>query len=194
MSKYALQVTTPPSLEPLSVAEAKTHLRLEESEDTAYVESLIKVARQHLEELANRAFITQTLKLSLCGWPSSRIIRLPRAPAQSVVDVKYIDGAGMLQTISPSDYVLNAAAEPAEIWPNAGKSWPSIATHPQAVQITYTAGYGSAAADVPETVRHTMRFLVAHWYENREIMSAGSAIPLPMTIDNLVSLFRVYEF
>lgn len=190
---YGLTVSTPPAVEPVTLAEAKAHLRIETSSDDTVITALIVAARQQLEEICNRAFVTQTLVKTMECWPACGCIRLPRPRAIAVTSVKYLDAALVLQTVDPANYVLTAGREPAEIWPVNGYCWPSPAVNnPNAVQVTWTAGYGPAAADVPELVKHAIKFLVAHWYENRETVNIGNIVnDLPFALQSLIDLIRV---
>lgn len=192
MSRYGLQVTTPPATEPVTLAEAKAHLRLETTADDTYVTSLITLARQFLETLANRAFITQTLTMTFACWPTGSFIKLPRAPALNITSIQYLDSAGVYQTLSPSNYVLDANKSPGEVWLASNGSWPTLSlAHPQNIKIIYTAGYGAAASAVPEAVKHAIKFQVAEYYENRE---GGGQDYLTAPVKRLLDSFRVQEF
>ena len=55
-----LTLATEPTAEPVTLAEAKTHCRVDTSDDDTYITTLIKAARLYTEEATNRALITQT--------------------------------------------------------------------------------------------------------------------------------------
>lgn len=63
-----VRLLTPPVVEPVTVAEAKTHLRLEETADDAYVNGLITTARQWAEKVCWRGFVSQVYELVLPGF------------------------------------------------------------------------------------------------------------------------------
>jgi len=158
-------------------------------EDT-YVTALITAARTHLEEITGRSFITQTWQLTLDEWGS--MITLPRPPAASVTSITYTDTDGAEQTLAADQYTLASEALPGYILPAWGVSWPSLRDVPENVVVTYTAGFGDAAANVPETLRLAVKMLVAHWYENREPAVIGtSAGSVPFTVAALVAPYRV---
>lgn len=160
-----LKLVTPPAEEPVSLEEAKSHLRLEGVDDDAYVAVLIAAARRRCEAYQSRAYITQTWDLYLDGFPAGDI-RIPIAPLESVVSVKYKDTAGSMQTLDPSCYVVDTASEPGRISPACGQSWPSTYGEINAVEIRFVAGYG-AAADVPEHIRQAILMTVGDLYEHR---------------------------
>src|ERR1700681_82475 len=66
---YSLVVVTPPTDEPLTLEETKTHLRVTNADDDTYISGLITAVRQHLEKIENRCFMTQTLRMQLDSFP-----------------------------------------------------------------------------------------------------------------------------
>lgn len=176
MSPLTTKVTivTPPTEEPVSLAEAKAHLRVDGSDEDSLISSLIKSARVSCETQTGRAFVTQTLRADLDGFPSGREeIKLPRPRLQSITSIEYYDDAGTLRTLATSVYEADTAAEPGEIVLLPGQSWPTVQTDRRnAVRVTYVAGWGNAAAADP-MAKQAMLLLIAHWYENREASSQG---------------------
>ncbi|MHC4877581.1 MAG: head-tail connector protein [Planctomycetota bacterium] len=161
------QVTTPPTSEPLTTAEAKLHLRVTHSEEDTYIDGLIKAARQYVERKAWLSLITQTLTLTLREFPrGSAPIFLPCAPVQSVTSISYVDTAGDPQTLTT--HQTDLAISPPQIVPAYSESWPATRKQPAAVTVVYQAGFGAAATDVPQTVRQAMLLLIGDWYHYRE--------------------------
>jgi hypothetical protein len=64
-----LTLITPPASEPVTLAEAKAHLRLEIGDDDALVAGLVTAARQHVEDLIAQSLVTQTWQLTLDKFP-----------------------------------------------------------------------------------------------------------------------------
>jgi uncharacterized phiE125 gp8 family phage protein len=159
-----LKLFTPPCEEPVSLAEAMAHLRLESGED-AYLTSLITAARRHCESFQRRAYVTQTWDLYLNLFPPG-CIKIPVPPCQSVMFIKYKDIAGILQTLESTDYLVDSFSEPGLICRACGKSWPATYPEINSVQIRFAAGYGTAA-DVPQEVKHAILLKVADLYEHR---------------------------
>jgi|TARA_R100000084_G_scaffold109442_1_gene76894 uncharacterized phiE125 gp8 family phage protein len=190
MSWTSFKVTTAPASEPISTAEAKTQLRIDGSSEDTLIGNYITVARQTLEILMRRAFITQTITLKYDKFPSR--IRLPRPPAISVTSIQYVDTNGATQTWSASDYTVDSQIEPASIVPAYDKDYPDTRDIPNAVTVTYTAGYG-AASDVPENIKLAIRLLVGHYYENREATTIKKLSDLPLGLQMLVSSIEIPE-
>jgi uncharacterized phiE125 gp8 family phage protein len=192
----AWKLVTAPTSEPVTVAEAKAHLRVDLSDDDVLIESLITAARVHIEDATSRALITQTWRINLDDWPPCGYLCLPRPPLQSVTSVVYTDSAGTAATLSASKYAADTDSEPGRIVLNCGQTWPvtTLATS-NPIVITYIAGYGAAAA-VPQQLKQAILLLLGHWYENREgsIVGSGGVSPIPFAIDSLIWMNRIKEF
>lgn len=185
--------TVDAAAEPLTLAEAKLFLRVEVDADDDLISALITAARLRCEAIVNRSFVTTTWRLTLDYFPpysarslsllppaivggysdrnywlnlSDTAIELPYPPTLAVSSIAYVDPAGTTRTLDPSAYQV-AAGTPGQVTPAYGSIFP--ATRPQlgAVTVTYTAGYGPTAADVPKAVGAAMRFLLASYYEHR---------------------------
>ncbi len=187
----ALEVVTPPSVEPLTVAEAKSHLRVDGTAEDVYIGALVTAARSHVETVTNRALIDRQLRLSLDYFTCE--IRLPRAPLQSVDSIDYIDLAGASQTLPPAEYQVDSVTEPARLRPAPDLSWPETDFRLNAVKILFTAGYGTTEADVPEDIRHALRLLIGHYYAHPESVVAGAPVAeLPQAVDALLAPHHVW--
>ena len=99
-------------------------------------------ARRHCEAFQQRAYLAQTWDFYLNSFPCGCII-VPLPPLQEIEFVKYRDSAGVLQTLDPSEYVVDAFSEPGLICHAYGKSWPVTYPENNAVQIRFVAGGGS---------------------------------------------------
>jgi uncharacterized phiE125 gp8 family phage protein len=187
----SLQLVTPPAGEPVSLAEAKLHLRVDVDDDDALIGSLISAARQAAETLTGRQMITARWKLVLDAFPCHAIL-LAKCPVQSVVNIQYLDMNGMSQTLPLIDYVVDTSCEPARITPVFGKTWPPTLPQIGAVTITFDAGFGAASA-VPEGIKSWIKLRVGSLYAHREEMSIlmrGRIDPLPF-VDGLLDPYRV---
>lgn len=172
--RWAVAVTTPPAEEPVTLAEAKKHLRVTDAEQDTWISMAITAAREYAETFQGRAYITQQLRLSLQRWPAGGAIYLPRPPLQSVESVTYILEGGTAQTLDPATYVVEAASEPGAVILKAGLSWPGDTLRPGLpVRVDYTAGYGAAAA-VPTRAVQAMLLLIGEWFEHRESVVVGA--------------------
>jgi uncharacterized phiE125 gp8 family phage protein len=186
-----LKVVTPPDVDPVTLAEAKAHLRLDTSaDDDAYVSTLISAARERVELFLRRALITQTLEYTIDGFPAGEI-DLPRPPLQSIEWIKYVDTAGILQTLPAQDYVSdvssNEIARVALAW---NRYWPITRSSINAAVIRFIEGYGDDAEDVPQAIRHGILIEIANLYENREDAVVGQAVNLMPVSERLLWPYR----
>ncbi|MDB5597383.1 MAG: hypothetical protein JWM36_4344 [Hyphomicrobiales bacterium] len=186
-----LRLITPPAEEPISISEAKSHLRVEHDEDDDLIGSYVAAARHHLEMMTGRAFVTQTWE-AVCNAFSCHGMELARVPVQSVVSIKFDDVTGTEQTLPSDRYVLDNLREPAWLIAGATNGWPSTADAVNAVRVQFVAGYG-AAASVPVSIKQAMKLLVGHWYASREAVDAsGRGSELPFGVIALISPYRLW--
>ncbi|WP_337186585.1 hypothetical protein [Phenylobacterium sp.] len=109
--------------------------------------------------------IEQTWRLSLDRWPAR--IDVPLGPVSAVVDVTYLDPIGAEQPLDPDDYVFDLDRRPLRIWPAEGVSWPAHKVGPGAIKVTFKAGFGPAAADLPADIVGALKVIVGQRFENR---------------------------
>jgi len=202
-----IQLVTPPTEEPVSLLEAKLHLRVEFDEDDMLIASLITAARQAAETLTGRQLTTARWKQvldcfpgpSLMGVPAGQAFTLPghaillaKAPVQSVVSINYLDMGSVNQTMPALTYTVDVACEPARITPVFGQIWPICLPQIGAVSVTFDAGYGTAA-QVPEGIKSWIKLRVGSLYAHREevaALSRGRIESLPF-IDGLLDPYKV---
>lgn len=187
-----LVVTVQPTIEPLTVAEVATHLRTSADPELA---AYIIAARQYCETYTRRSFITRTLRYTLDQFPTCEsYLALPRPNLLTVTSVQYVDTNGDTQTFSSSDYSVDTASLPGRIILDYGVSWPSTRCQPNAVTVTYTAGYGATTDAVPESIKQAMKLLIGDWYENREAKFVGVSAQENEAVKSLLWSERVVEF
>lgn len=186
----AYKIITPPSEEPVSLSEAKQHLRVDGSDDDALISSLIVAARQQAENETLRALCTQTRELVRDYFPHDFILR--GAPIQSIVSVSFIDADGNDQVLDPVDTLLDKDSEPGYLVPAYGRDWPETFPVPNAVRVRYICGYGSAA-DVPQSIKQWMLLAIGAMYAQREAISDRPLSALPDRFwHRLLDPYRIY--
>ncbi len=217
MTSFSL--LTPPSVEPVLLADAKQQARIDTNADDAFVISLITAARQWAERYTGRAFVTQTWQMALDAWPgvldmdwdgvrqgpisspaSMSYISLPRPPLQSVTSVTYYDNNDNGAVWSAGSYFVDTVREPGRLALRLGSVWPVPTRLTNGIIIQYVAGYGNDGSAVPEAIKTAIRQLVAHWYEHRgEAAISPSArgavilpnVPVPFVIQTILDAYRV---
>lgn len=142
--KYSLNQSTAPTAEPVSLDEAKAHLRIEHDAEDSFIGSLLAAAREEVETYLNRQLMTATWDLYLDYFPCGRVLLLPKNPVQSVTSITYTDTAGNAQTFSSASYSSDVYSEPARIVLKDTYSWPSVLSVPNVVKVRFVAGYTSA--------------------------------------------------
>ena len=169
----ALKLITPPATEPISLTEAKLHLRVDGSDEDALISSLITAAREYCEAFQNRAYITQVWEITLDAFPRNLMV-VPRPPLQSVDSIKYTDSSGTETTFDAENYIVDTDSEPGRIALAMNALWPTVTLQPiNGVRVRFTAGYGDATK-IPLMVKQAILLLIGHWYEHREGVLTGT--------------------
>jgi uncharacterized phiE125 gp8 family phage protein len=204
-----IKQTTVPSVEPVTLAELKEHLRLLHSAQDSMLSGLIVAARQRAEAYTRRAFVTSTWEATWSRIPcrghgrelfAGRKLDLPRGPLVAVTWLKYLDSDGVQQTYDSANYTVDTDSEPGRVVLKPTASWPTLGDYPAAVRVQFTAGYGGATdalkrAAVPETAKLAIKFLAAHWYANPMPVNIGNiTTPLPEHVHALLNQLRIEGF
>lgn len=167
MDWTGIKIKTAPAVEPVTVQEMREYLSLGGTEDDTLLTGLITAARAALEKMTGRTFITTTYQLYYDGF-SFLPVKLARPPVQSVSSITYVDEDGVTQTLSSTLYTVDVSSLYGRISPAYGESWPVTRAQDNAVCIEFKAGYGDAAASVPEPLKIAIKMLAADVYEHRE--------------------------
>ena len=190
-----LTETSVPGTEPITTQEAKDHLKVTAPADDTLIAGLIVAARQHVEFFCGRSFAQHTYRADLSAFHDEMV--LPYRPIQSITNIKYFntDSPQVLTTVELNIYSLYAAS----IVRNDGSTWPTVATRPNAVQITYVTGYSDQSspvgvgADFPQAIMQAMYLIIGDLYENREAQfTTGFNIQENRAVNALMNPYRVY--
>jgi uncharacterized phiE125 gp8 family phage protein len=174
-----------PSPEPLSIGQAKSHLRIDGMDEDALLNSLIAAARSHLENACALRFARRTNVTLKCD-AFADLARLPEAPVASVASISYVDTDGASQTLSTSVYELRADGVEAAIVLKTGQQWPAVQPGSR-ITVTATIGYDTPPAEIVLA----MSMLVAHFYDNRSAVNVGNITSeLPFTVNALICNHR----
>lgn len=196
-----LQQLEEPAQEPITLAQAKNHLRLDNglTADDDLIQLLISTARREAEALTDRSFITQRWRLTLDGFyrrENPCTIELDRGLVQSVDRIGYLDMARQLQAIDLTPGATIVATDfsrlPARLTPIFGEVWPIAIPEIGVVEIDYTAGYGDDPDDVPAGIRQWILMRVATMYDHREeveLVARGKIEQIPF-VNGLLDPYR----
>lgn len=169
------RVISPPALEPLSLADARAHVRVDDTAEDALIARLVSAARERIERLSGLALITQRWLVSLDCWPSGAVLELPVSPVASIDVVRTFDDAGSATVADTSTLVLDGWARPARVLRTLPQ-WPAPGRLVQAIEIELTAGFGPTPGDCPADLVQAVAVLAAHWFENREVGDVPDAV------------------
>ena len=183
---YSFDVAPP---EPVTLQEAKDHLRVDTTDDDALIRALITAAREYAERRQRRTLLTTTKTVKYDSFPD--VIRPPEPPLASVTSIAYVDEDGDSQTLSAALYDVDTDTEPGRITPAYGETWPATRGQIDAVTLTYVAGYGDAES-VPELTKAGIKLILADLYENRESYVTGTIVSkVPSNADYLLAMNKI---
>jgi len=181
--RYSLVQTTAPTLLPVSMLELREHLSLADDEqhfDTA-IRRMAWAAAQTAEAETGRQLTTATWQLTLDAFPDyCRPIELPKPPLVSATMT--VDGAAYTSFTVDTGF-------PGRLIPSTA-GWPTPVADYNGIVITFVAG-ASSVESVPETVRHGILLLVAHWFRNREAAITGAMNEIPLGVQRLFTAASV---
>ena len=206
MLRQSLALVTAPASEPVTLVEAKAWARIDGDDEDDLITGLITSARQAAEEYLRRSLISQTWKLTLdlaCSGlshlpegvydlPVSALygdlpstIPLPKGPVSAITSVVTYDLDNASSTFDSSNYRVDASGD--RLILNYGAIWPSNIRPQSGCEITYVAGYGANASDVPRPIRTGILIHAASLYEQRGMCDD----PLPVAVQRQYANYRI---
>jgi uncharacterized phiE125 gp8 family phage protein len=179
-----------PALEPVSLEEAKAHLRLDGEDDDLLLTGAIAAARVHVEAATRKKLIEQSWRVYLDAWPKRRIVGIPVAPLMAVDSVTVYDPEGDPILVDPGDYEADTVSVPGRLVLSSPVPV-LVGRAVNGIEIDVTAGYGPSSIDVPAPLRQAIMMLVAHWYEHRGAVGHDLMLAaMPFGFDTLVAPYR----
>lgn len=180
--------TTVSGAEPITMQQVKEHLRVNFDDEDSLIYALLVASREYAEKATSQAIIPQTIKAYYPALPSTAgSLSLPLSNAVTITTVKYLDSAGVQQTLSSSEYYLTVG-QPNTVYFTAGAA--AVTAQPDSVEITYTAGFGSSPyKPFPQSIRAAILVMTADLYENRESQSTQK-FEQNMTVERLLNMNR----
>lgn len=174
------KLITAPTSDPVSVADAKDRLRVDDTDDDVKLAAYIKAATRHAEHFTGRAFIEQTWEMTLDTFPANEI-EIKKPPLIEVVSIKYDDADGNEQTVDPSTYTVDTVNEPGWVLPTSTGTWPTTFTGINSVRIRFRAGYldtgnSPPTANVPDDIKHAIMLEVGTFLAIGETVVVGQTV------------------
>ena len=164
--RYALTRTVAPTTYPVTVEEARRHLRVDGTEEDALIQTYIIAATELTETFTCRQLMPATYALRIDRFPP--VIIVPKPPLQSVTSIAYLDSQGASQTLTvTTDYIVDSNSEPGRITTPFSTVWPVSYDQMNAVTVTFVAGY-TGAGTVPESLKAAIKLMVGDMFQNRE--------------------------
>jgi uncharacterized phiE125 gp8 family phage protein len=204
---HKTELVTAPAVELLTVSEAKAHLRFTGSSKDAEITRMIKAFRTSIERYLHRALITQTWKVYYDCWhnemkiPFGNLQLVTGQSTPTVIEkrplIKYRDDAGTLTELTESTYYwVVKSTDPACIVRKYDVTYPELQSgRPDAIEITFQCGYGSAATDVPEDIIHALKVMLTDYFEHPGSIVIGDRVNrIPDHITALIHNYKLYEF
>ena len=179
----ALILTTPPTAEPLTLSEAKAHLRLTHTDDDTYVSNLIIAARRAVESRCALAIMPQSWQLYADRWPSDTAFKLRLHPIASVDSITMFGEDDVAKTLNLADFCLDLASRPARVVLRSNRSYAQPTRRTNGIRIAFTCGYTT----VPLELKQAMLMIIADWYGTRGDEPGGA---LPAGATQLLSPFK----
>lgn len=195
MNYRSLTRQTGPAVEPVTLSEAKAHLRVDGNDSDAEITAMISAAREWCEQYLDRTLVHTQWVMRFDRFPTdgTHDIELPRPPmamagTATAVTLAYTLEGGATATYATSSYRVDRHATPGAVKANYAGTWPPHLQDDNSISVTWWAGYGASGSDVPRSIRHAMLMLVAHWYEKRSTVLVGSiSKQLEFAVESLLS-------
>ena len=186
-------VATAPTLIPVTLSEAKTHLRLDSdfSDDDTYITTLIKAGTGQVENFIRRKLMDQSLEIYYDEFP--QVIDLQFGKGGSVTSIQYYDEDNTLQTLATSQYDVDVRSKIGRIYESKDGGFPNTYARPNSVIVNYRLGE-SDAANIEAEIKQAILIIVGRYYENRQDVIIGSQVnEVPKMVEYILTPFRLLE-
>ncbi len=180
--------TNAPASEPVTLAQLKLHCKVDAdiTTDDDLITALGVAARELLEHRTGRQLVSATWALYLDEFPE--YFELLPCPVTAVTSITYYDIDDALQTLDAESYIVDLKSTPARVVLDPSYYWPTTYPKPNAVTVTFTAAF----ATIPERLKLAIKWLVAHWYKNRESATKDKLNDIPYGVESIIRQTRIY--
>lgn len=189
MRYRSLKVQTEPTVEPVSLAEAKAHCRVDTDADDSLIVAYIRAAREWVSAYMDETLVHTQYVMRLDSFPHE--IELPRPPmatagAATAVTVTYTGENQQTATLSATQYRVDRDSVPGVIRTLYNGSWPSHLLDYGSVTVTWWGGREPGSADIPQRVKNAILWLVGYWYERRVAADGINLTEIPFGVKSLL--------
>lgn len=205
--RYGLRQIGDVAVEPITLVQARQHLRVDvfgsppESADDDWIEDFgIPGAREYCEQYLGRALAERTMELATDRFPiyaattpPGAAFVLPFGPVQSVTSITYADADNVDTVMPDTDYEIDPYGDRARLILTYGATWPTALLRQNSVRVRYVTGYDApgtspVAWPIPRMARSAILLMLGHLYENREAVTDGTMVELPLGVAALLDL------
>ena len=197
MQYRSLTRATQPAIEPVTLAEAKAHCRIDGNSDDAYVQALVAAAREWVEQYLDRSLVYTQWTMRFDRFPpdGTHDIELPRPPVATAgtataVALTFTYENGTTAAYSTASYRVDRNSTPGAVKTLYGQTWPPHLQDDNAISVTWWGGYGPSGTDVPAAIRHAILMLVGMWFERRMAADSMGGGEIPFGVKSLLDSQR----
>ncbi len=170
--------TSAPTVEPITLEEAKAHLRIDTADEDGLIQSLILTSRLHIEVALGLTLIEQSWSCFFDRWSNQitnteRVLDLPLSPVRSVDAIRVYADDGTFLNLPVSGFNFDFVSRHPRLVAKPGTLTPEPGRRLNGIEIAMTCGFGALHSDVPAPIRQALLLLVAHWYEHRDPSEIG---------------------
>lgn len=186
---YTIRTVTPATFSPVSLDEAKAHVRRLDSDEDDLIAAQLAAAVDHVERLTSQVLADRVMEIAWPDFPCfPELLSIPREPVTEIVSLTYADSDGADVIMPPADYRWTEAAADV-VLPAFRQPWPSASGEAGSVRLRFRTGYGEGLA--PPALLAAVRLMLGHLISNREQVVTGTiATEMPLGVERLCAPFR----
>jgi len=175
--------------EVITLDEAKDYLRVDHTDDNAYITELIKIARMQVVKDTNTAVVDLDVTEYFEKWPDYGVFELRYSgKLGNNKHLKYYNSSNVLTTlVEDTDYRwINYMGMPKVEMINSFTLYDRM----DAIEIKYSVEPENG--DETRTLKMAMYLLIGHFYDNRTAVTFGSPKELPIGYQRIINQYKNY--
>lgn len=184
-----VKLITPASLKPVTLLEAKSHLKVTQDDDDSLIDIYLDAATERCENYRQSVIMSSEWEVYLRDWHCN--VNLQKHPVSAINSVKYYDSSNVLQTVSSSNYRLLDFRVPARLEFDTDYDFPEFKDREYPIVVNFQAGY-LAASSVPVGIKHIILGELGTFNEIRQTEAAGIGLSSIQMKDVTMDLLDSY--